>query len=393
MAKVKIDDWRELFEIIETGRGAKKIIIIWDEFQWMCAKKSSLISALQEQWDQKWKQDGKTFLILCGSIISFMEKNILFEKSPLYGRRTASFELEPMPAETAKQFFPRKSVTEQAEIIMTLGGIPSYLELINSKESLPQNLNRLGLVKDGYFVNEVQFVLREQLKNPKRYYLLLENLAQKSMSREELSKSMGIRNSGALQLYLQTLLDLHLIKTKIPIIAGENSKKVKYIIWDEFLRFYFYFILPNRQPIQLNENNWLYDQIIAPQRHNFCGAAFEIFCMKNIKKILSILEITKVFKRFGTYWQTKNREKEGMQIDLVIERTDRVTHLIECKWSLEKIGKGVIKDIERKKFLYPNPHKHTLKTAIITVQGVSQEVKKSAIVDDIITLKDLLNNH
>lgn len=150
---------------------------------------------------------------------------------------------------------------------------------------------------------------------------------------------MGIRNSGALQLYLKTLLDLHLIREKMPVTAEENSKKIKYIIWDDFLRFYFYFILPNRQRIELNENGWLYDQVIAPKWKNFCGAAFEVFCMKNIKTILSILGITKVFKRFGAYWQTGGGGKDGLQIDLVIERTDGITHLAECKWSTEKIGR------------------------------------------------------
>lgn len=389
IAKIRTHNWTEIFELLESSD--KKIVLVLDEFQWMCSRRSSIISALQEQWDKSWKKSGKIYLVLCGSIISFMEKNVLSEKSPLYGRRTASFELEPLPPKEAKLFFPKLAPAELCQIMMTLGGIPSYLELIDPKESFMQNINRLALVKDGYFINEIEFILREQLKSFTRYSLLLESISQKPMSREEIARAMGIKNSGALNLYLKNLQSLHLIRVLTPITKPVTAKTQKYIIWDEFLRFYFSFIYSSLEQIQLNRDDWLFDKIVAPRWDSYCGYSFEVFCRKNIKAIISRLGVTDVFKRSGTYWRRGTASAEGVDIDIVIERTDRTTHLIECKWSSGEIGTSIIEEAVLKKKLYPNPLNHTLKTGLITTHGVTEEVKRSGALDDIITLKDLLN--
>lgn len=390
IAKLKITDWKEIFDLIDAKQSKEKLIVVLDEFQWICPVKSTLISALQEYWDRKKDDDKKIFLVLCGSIISFMEKKVLSEKSPLYGRRTFSFELEPMSFSSARLFFPKMDITEQAEVIITLGGIPSYLELIQQKDSFAQNINKLALTKNGYLVDEILFILREQLKVPKRYYVLLKILSEKNATRNELSKEAGISNSGTLNLYIKNLLDMHLIKETIPITKGETSKSVRYAIWDEFLRFYFNFILPNEERIRLNDDDWLFDSIIAPRWEGFCGRSFELFCVKNIKSIISSLGIKDVFLRSGSFWQVKTKEKEGVQIDMVIERTDNVTHLIECKWSSGKIGTSIIGEVERKKRLYPNPHHHTLKTVLITTYGITEQVEKSNVIDNVITLRDFM---
>ncbi|MFH1653675.1 MAG: ATP-binding protein [Pseudomonadota bacterium] len=391
LAKIKVSSWDEIFKLLDDQLGLKKLIIVLDEFQWMHPKKSQLISILQEKWDNEWKHNSKIFLVLCGSIISFMEKEILSEKSPLYGRRTFSFELEPMAAPFAKGFFLEKSIIEQCKIIMTLGGVPSYLELIRDKQSFAQNINRIALTKDGYLVDEIRYILREQVKVPANYQLLLETLSRKSCTRAELAKEMQIKNSGALNLYLKNLTDLQLVRHRSLITKKnlESLKSSKYFIWDEYLRFYFTFILPNMERIRQNVDDWLYDAIMAPKWENYCGYSFELFCWKNIKTIISILGIKKVFQQSGSFWQKQTKAKAGVQIDLVIERTDGITHIGECKWSSGKIGMSIIEELKRKKDLYPNPKKHTLKTLLITTHGVTEQVAKSDGIDDVITLNEM----
>jgi hypothetical protein len=115
-----------------------------------------------------------------------------------------------------------------------------------------------------------------------------------------------------------------------------------------------------------------------------------LFFEKNIKSIISILRIKDVFKKYGTYWRNSTQVKEGIQIDIVIERTDNVTHLIECKWSRSDIGKSIVGELLMKKDLYPNPKKHTLKLGLIVSCDVTFNTLKSNIVDDIIYLRDIL---
>lgn len=391
LAKVRIDNWEEAFLVLNAEIQDEKLIVVLDEFQWLCSRNANPISALQECWDKKWKDNRKIYLILCGSIISFMEKEVLSEKSPLFGRRTSSMELEPMLAPVAKSFFPQKSPVEQGQTIMTFGGIPSYLERVDPTKSLAQIINDTALTKDGFFVNEVEFVLREQLKNPTRYYIMLDTMSARPMSRVELAKTLRISNSGALDLHLKTLTDIRLIRKIVPIDrTAKTSKFYKYAIWDEFLRFYFTFIQPNKELITMNTDDWLYDRVVAPQWESYCGYSFELFCVKNIEAIITLLGIKNVFRRSGTYWRPGTKNHNGVQIDMIIERSDKTKHVIECKWSNGKVGKNVADEILRKKELFPNPEKHTLKTALITTYGVTDDALRTGI-DHVFTLEDIMN--
>lgn len=391
LAKVRIDNWEDAFSLLDAEIKDEKLIVVLDEFQWLCSRNANPISALQECWDTKWKDNRKIYIVLCGSIISFMEKEVLSEKSPLFGRRTGSMELGSMSAPVAKSFFPQKSPIEQGQTIMTFGGIPSYLERVDPKKSLAQIINDTALTKDGFFVNEVEFVLREQLKNPKRYYIMLDKMSSRPMSRVELAKALRISNSGALDLHLKTLTDIRLIRQIVPIDrTAKTSKFHKYAIWDEFLRFYFTFIQPNKELIAMNTDDWLYDRIVAPKWESYCGYSFELFCVKNIEAIMTLLGIKDTFKRSGTYWRPGTKSQKGVQIDMIIERSDKTTHLIECKWSNGKIGKNIVDEILRKKELFPNPDKHTLKTVLITTHGATDDALRTGI-DDVLTLEDIMN--
>ena len=64
--------------------GKKKLIII-DEFPYMCKGNKSIPSILQNLWDGELRETN-VMIILCGSAMSFIEKELLAEKNPLYGR-------------------------------------------------------------------------------------------------------------------------------------------------------------------------------------------------------------------------------------------------------------------------------------------------------------------
>lgn len=78
-------DWRQAFEtIIEVG-GKEKSLVVIDEFSYMVKGNRAIPSILQNLWDEKLRHEN-VMIVLCGSGVSFMEKEILAEKNPLYGR-------------------------------------------------------------------------------------------------------------------------------------------------------------------------------------------------------------------------------------------------------------------------------------------------------------------
>jgi AAA+ ATPase superfamily predicted ATPase len=82
LASMPVESWRKTIEAVVQRWGKKdKLILVFDEFQWLVEKSPELPSVLQELWDRNWSKSGRMFLILCGSYIGFMEREVLGQKS------------------------------------------------------------------------------------------------------------------------------------------------------------------------------------------------------------------------------------------------------------------------------------------------------------------------
>jgi AAA+ ATPase superfamily predicted ATPase len=162
---------------------------------------------------------------------------------------------------------------------------------------------------------------------------------------------------------------------------------LRYRLRDEYLRFFFTFVEPNKAKINLRTRTYQFDRITAASWEPFIGLAFEQFVARNVSAVLSALGAIDCVGRIGTYWHRKTKVRQGVQIDLVIERDDGVTNLVECKWSKKPVGRAILDELSRKKSLYPNPGGHTLESVIVAAAGASKPVRDSRI--PVVTLEDL----
>ena len=117
LAQTQITGWKPAFETL-TGRlpGGKKFILALDEFQWIVEASPELPSVLQEFWDRSWSRSGRVLLILCGSYLGFMEREVLGKQSPLFGRRTAQILLRPFNHLESGEFHPMLSIVDRAKV-------------------------------------------------------------------------------------------------------------------------------------------------------------------------------------------------------------------------------------------------------------------------------------
>ncbi|MBU4483828.1 ATP-binding protein [bacterium] len=387
IASAPFHSWREVFELVLKHLPEGKTIFVLDEFQWMCKSDLSLLSVIQLIWDKHWQKNNKIHLILCGSSTSFMLDEVLSHKSPLFGRRTQTIELGPIIPAEAKKILKLKNNYEVTLYLMCLGAIPGYLLLIDKNLSFEQNINRLAFYKNGYFIDELKYILSDQLKQPATYYKILQYLCLKSHSHKDLSKFTGI-SSGSMSYYLDRLKALRIIEEYRPILLSDTAKTVQFKIVDEYIRFYFNFIKPNLQVIVKNKNKYIFDRITSKKWNAFCGVAFERFCFRNIESIIDKLNIGSLYTKYGPYWHKQSvRLGAGLQIDMVIERRDRTSIIIECKWSKEKIEYGVFTELSDKCSRYPNTKKHKLKKVVIASCGVTKNLIDHPELD-VITLDD-----
>ena len=135
-------DWESaLHSVLDLPYEDKKRLLIIDEFPYMCKGNPSIPSILQALWDTELK-DQNVMIVLCGSAMSFIEKELLAEKNPLYGRATGIYKMTEMSFYDAVKFFPAYSDRDKVLAYSVLGGIPHYLNQFNPELSLADNIKK-----------------------------------------------------------------------------------------------------------------------------------------------------------------------------------------------------------------------------------------------------------
>ena len=82
---VSFNTIESVFDFINKNMEDKKVVLVIDELPYWAERDEALLSILQKYIDTVWS-DKNIKIILCGSVLSFMENNVLSEKSPLFGR-------------------------------------------------------------------------------------------------------------------------------------------------------------------------------------------------------------------------------------------------------------------------------------------------------------------
>ncbi len=376
-------DWREAFDVLTYHIKKNQHYIVFDEFPWMASGRSELVSLLKYYWDNHWKKNQGLTLVICGSVASFMLKHIVHSKA-LHNRKTFEINLPPLPAAEARLFFKKfRSDFEIAKFLMVFGGIPKYLEQIEPRLSFSDNVDRLCFQKNGFFENEFETIFKEQFKVVRNYERIVSVLAQKSISKEELAKTLAMASGGGLTGYITNLEQAGFVKVftpKAPFGAsGEKTKKL--VLWDEWLRFYFTYIEPNRHIIELNTEPGLFDSVAGQSLSNYFGLSFERLCMKNLPHIFKHLgyDIHQLIG-FGPFFRQRKRNDgrdKGLQIDILVNRKGETLTLIECKYSTRPIGTSIIPEIKEKIKFLKAPRHYTIERVLISGGEITSTLQNS----------------
>ena len=348
------DNWKTaLSVVVDKWSGNEKLIIALDEFQWSVEKSPELLSFIQELWDRNWKNNKKVMLILCGSYIGFMEKELLGQKSPLFGRRTAQILLKPFDFIDAGKFHPNYSYEERAKTFFICGGIPLYLNYFNKNRSVEMNIVESILNEFSPLFKEPDFLIREELRDVTNYYAILHAIASGKKHHKDISKQTEIESRG-LQYYLKQLMEIGYIKKRYPLFTQKPSTKdVLYDLEDPLLRFWFRYIYPNTSYLAHVGGERVFKDRVKPKLQAYFGSCFERLCRDAMPKIYKKMGVNTNYE-IGEFWN------KDLQVDVVGIRDDRWVDIGECKWGRISSGKSLIKEIEQKMKNYPNPKNYTI---------------------------------
>ncbi|GDY19428.1 ATPase AAA [Verrucomicrobiota bacterium] len=346
-------DWSAAFRAVEERwRGPGKFVLALDEFQWLAGASPELPSIIQACWDRRWKS-GKIMVILCGSYLGFMEREVLGKKSPLFGRRTGQMLLKPFGYAEAAEFHPRWSRVDQARAYFICGGLPFYLRCFSPALSVEQNLAAAMFDELGPLFREPEFLLREELREVANYHSILRALAAGQVTNAGLSGATGI-GDRALQFYLSTLMELGYVQRRYPLTgAPPQARQVRYSLEDPLLRFWFRFVFPHTSQIALLGPQRAVQQLVRPQLDAFFGHAFERMCREALP-FLYAQEGVSAACEVGEYWD------KDTQIDVVGLRQDGWTDLGECKWGAVRSAAELRAELAARVGNFPNARQATL---------------------------------
>ena len=327
-----------------------------DEYPYLATADKSFASILQLAIDHYF-QNLKLFLILCGSAMAFMERQVMGYKSPLYGRRTAQFKLKPFTLAETQEMLPGFSKEDAFRIRSITGGIPLYLFFMSDKVDILTNIEQTLLNRNAYLFEEPSNLLKQELRDPANYSSILQAIASGASRANDIAMRSHIE-ANTLSNYLNNLIDLGIIEKIMHVteVDKPNSRKSIYRIQDGLFRFWFKFIAPN---VSLIEHDVL-EPLIANIQENlpdFMGQEFEKLAheyMWNHALDRNIIPVP--FKTVGNWWGTSKKQKRPIELDVMGFSEDKlVGYFGDCKWKNEPISSNVLRKLleNSSEFSYP----------------------------------------
>ena len=331
--------WDDLFGALAGQAQSERLIVVLDEFPYLVAAYPPLGSILQRIWDHSLK-NSQIMLILNGSYIGMMEETILGYQAPLYGRRTAQYLLEPLDFLDARQFFLLYDPDESLRTYAVYGGTPAYLQTIDPNVSLETNILEGILERGSILYDEVRFVLQQELREPRNYFAVMQAIASGNTRQNEIKLAAGLDNIAP---YLETLRELHLVERSVPVTETQphKSRRGIYRLKDNYVRFWFRFVLPNRSQLERGAGQIVYESAIRPELDHFTSLIFEQVCYQYFWQKGLEGELPFVPQKIGGWW------KANQEVDLVLLGEDQMM-LVECKWSKRPVGTDIFRNLESK---------------------------------------------
>ena len=350
MGNIYFHDWEKAFEYIGNISKEERMILVIDEYPYLAENLTSISSIIQAHTDMKFK-DGKLFLILCGSSMSFMENQVLGYKSPLYGRRTAQFRVKPFTYFQSLPFMEGYDDEDKAVFYGITGGIPEYLSKINNRLSLKENIIALYLNDSGALYEEPTNLLKQELREPATYNGIIDSIAAGASRLSEIASKNSMESNKCAK-YLSSLISLGIVKKEIPI-TEKTSKKSIYLLKDQMFRFWYRFVFPNMSLIASGFGEEVYNAKIESQLNSFMGLTFEEICKQYMYQ--NIKSAPFFFGNIGRWWGNNPKLKRQEEIDLMAFEDDNVI-FGECKWTNSFVDTDVLNDIVTQSEIFHYKH-------------------------------------
>jgi len=390
-------DWFEAFDALEEHLESlppeRKKVVFFDEMPWIDTQKSDFVEALENFWNGWANRRGDIVFIGSGSATSWMVDNIVENQGGLHARITANIYLRPFTLGETEEYLRRRNFKwdryQIAQCYMFFGGIPFYLSLLKKGESLAQNVDRLCFAQNAALRIEFDELYNALFTHSEHYIAVVQALSKhkEGMTRNEIMQTVKL-NGEKLSKVLRNLERCDFI-AKMARYPNKSTNCI-YRLVDFYTLFYYKFIAGDLS----GDEKWWSNNFRSHNVEAWTGRAFELLCLRHTSQIKAALGIASVATTVST-WRMKadsDSNAKGAQIDLIIDRADRIVHLCEIKFCTGpyELKKDYEQKIRERMSLFTTATKcrKTVVNTFITTFGVADGLHKS-IVDSEVKLDAL----
>ncbi len=389
---MRFDNWHDALSTLAGLTSGREVIILLDEISWIAGKDKDFAGKLKGVWDTRFKRNNNLILILCGSVTSWIDDNILNDKG-FMGRVSLTITLDELPMYTASKFWPAKghvSATEKLRLLCVTGGVPRYLEEIQPNQTAEQNIKRLCFSPEGLLFTEFDKIFRDIFaRRSKTFKRIVEALSGPPLEPGELFGRLRVKPTGRLSRLLSILAASGMVaRDYVWNTSGRRTGLSKYRIRDNYLRFYLRYIDRWKEKIEQglfrdvhleNLANW--DAIL--------GYQFENLILNNLTSVIRRLDIApESIRSAASYFQHRTRRQASCQVDLLIH-TINTLYVCEIKFR-KRIDAGVCDDMLGKIAKIGGRTKYSVRPVLIYDGELAPGVLRSDVFCHLISAADLL---
>lgn len=337
---ISFNSYEAVFSYMAQASQDKKTILILDEFTYLMASNSEIMSVMQNSIDQVLMKS-QLKLIIAGSHVGMIEEALSYKKA-LYGRATFMLKIEPFDYYDAAKFYPGLSDEDKVRAYSIWGGIPFYANRINDQISIRENIIQLIIEDGAIFRDEIAFFLSQEVRSIKSYGKILAAIAAGASRLNEISNKSGLGNTGTVSNNIDTLIMLGLVAKETCFGEGANSRKTLYRIKDQLFNFHYSFIENKISQRAIMDADSFYDKFIADELDRYVSREFEQVCREFLSR-----KYRNQIEEISSYWYNDARSKENIEIDIMM-RTDSGLYAYECKWTKDKVDMRILQKLQKK---------------------------------------------
>ena len=390
-------DWTDAFNCLASNLTDTPIVVLFDEISWMGSDDHTFVAKLKNWWDRTLQYKSNFMLIFCGSVSTWIEKNII-KSTAFFGRITLQLDLKPLSIPEAANFLEavgfKGSIYDKFTILAVTGGVPWYLEKIVSHKSANENIKHLCFESKGLLTKEFDSIFHDLFNgNSSIYKRIIYLLASGMKSFDELKKGLVASDIDLLDDAVQNLVIAGFVSQHYTWSILNEKKSMEqslYRLSDNYLRFYIKYIEPNMADINMDNFQKLSVRDL-PGWDGIMGLQIENLLLNNRSLLLNSLGIHPMeVVADNPYIQQATASQRGCQIDYLVQTRTKTLFVCEFKSSRSELEMEIIESMEKKIQRFSVPLRYGVVPVLFHLSGVARSVYLENYFYRIIDIADFL---